>query len=391
MARDLFNVELGYGIFNENGDTLQAAIITGSAVPDGTSGKQGDAPIGSLYLRSGTGQLYQKIANAGNAADWELNGASSVGIGTFRGEQVVLVTDDTQGAGTRDVVANPFSDDDGTAVPLSEYVVGRYIISDADGTPALLEITNVVGDDVTFAAATPALNNQDTFTTRFYLPDSPDSQEGQAIVQYNGSIIVKIGDIDWNFADGISINTGYTPASGDISSSDTVQSAIEKLDGNNDAQDTLLGTAQGDTDLGIFANDTISPNSSVKDALQELEIAVEGTPSEQTGVSSATVLDSVLVDDFRSAAWLVTAFDEANPADVRSAIVHGANNGTSSADATNTDDNVSSILQSGVFNTQIAVILSGAGASQEMQLQVNSSEPGVTFTAVRLGAAPSGY
>jgi hypothetical protein len=391
MARETFNSELGYGIYAENGD-IQALIISGTLVPDGVSGKQGDAPIGSIYLRSGTGELYQKIANAGAPADWELNGSSSVGIGTWRGEQVVLVTNDTQGAGTRDVVANPFSDDDGTAVPLSQYVVGRYIISDADGTPALLEITNVVGDDVTFAVAGTPLSNQDTFTTRFYLPDSPDSQEGQAIVQYDGSIVIKIGDIDFSFATGIDLSGAYSAASGDVASGDTVELAIEKLDGNNDAQDSLLGTSQGDTDLGLFPNNDVIPdNSSVKDALDAVAQEAEGQPSEQTGVNSATTLDSVLVDSYRSVAWLVTAFDEANPADVKSAIVHGANNGTTSADATLTDDNASSLLQSGVFNTQIAVVLSGTGAAQEMVLQVNSSEPGVTFTAIRLGAAPSGY
>ena len=74
MARDLLNAELGLGIFAENGDDALSAIISGTAVPDGVSGQQGSAPIGSLYLRSGTGELYQKVANGGAPSDWELNG-----------------------------------------------------------------------------------------------------------------------------------------------------------------------------------------------------------------------------------------------------------------------------------------------------------------------------
>jgi hypothetical protein len=45
----------------------------------------------------------------------------------------------------------------------------------------------------------------------------------------------------------------------------------------NDAQDTLLGTAQGALDLGTFTGAIISDNNSVKGALQELETSLEST------------------------------------------------------------------------------------------------------------------
>lgn len=397
MSRVTFNAELGFGINALNGDEL-VKILSGTLTPDGTSGQQSIAPIGSLYLRSGTGELYQKIANAGNASDWQLNGSSSATIGKWRPESVVLTTDEAQAPGVRDVVANPFTDDDGTAVALSEYVVGEYIIADSDGTPVLLEITDVTANNVTFAAASSPLVAEDTFVTKFYLPDSPDSQEGRAIVNFNGSVIIKLADIDFGIATGINLSSSYAAAAGNPLASDTVEAAIAKLDGNNDAQDTLLGTAQGDTNLGTFAGSIISDNNTVKGALSELEAEIEsvealanGSPQVETGVSTATILDSLLVDQYRSAVWLVTGFDEANPQDAKSQIIHGVNDGTASADAASVDDNKFSLNSTGAFNFQVSVVLNGSGTSQTMDLEVNTSEPGVTFSCVRLGAAPSGY
>lgn len=275
MSRQFFGIEKGLDIYAENGG-LQVRLLSGTAAPTGT-GDQSDAPIGSLYIRSGTGELYQKILNNGNSGDWELNGASQAAVGNWRGESLLLVTDEVQGAGTRDVVASPFVDDDGAAVPLGDYQVGGHIISDADGTPALLEITNVSGNNVTFAVASPALAQSDTFVTEYYLPDSPDAQEGYAVVVYNGSVMVKIADINWNLADGINMAAGYAAQNGSITSADTVNSAIEKLDGNQQDLTSAVGVAQGDTDIGTFTGDIISDNTTVVGALQELETELVDT------------------------------------------------------------------------------------------------------------------
>lgn len=45
---------------------------------------------------------------------------------------------------------------------------------------------------------------------------------------------------------------------------------------SNATQHTLIGVLSGDTDLGVFSGSTITDNSSVKTAIQELETAVEG-------------------------------------------------------------------------------------------------------------------
>lgn len=282
MSRQNHAIEKALRIYKENSNTDFVDFLFGTAAPGGDAGEQDAAPIGSFYLRQNgaSSGMYQKKANAGATGDWELNGASAATIGTFRGEKVRAVTNDTVTAGVaRDLVASPFADDEGTTLVAADFAIGEFIIADSDGTPVLLEVTAISAPSVTFSTpgSAPTLSEGDTFVANNYLPDTPGDQEGQAIVHYNGSVIVKIGDVDWNFADGINMAAGYTAGSGDVSASDTVQSAIEKLDGNNDAQDSVLGTAQGAVDLGTFTGATISDNVSVKVALQELETAYEET------------------------------------------------------------------------------------------------------------------
>ena len=481
MARVLHQIEKGLRISKENSDTEFIDFLFGSAAPGGDAGEQDAAPIGSLFLQQNgaSSKLYQKVANAGNTSDWQENGASAAQIGVWRPEDVQVVTNDTVTAGVaRDLTASPFADDEGTLLTASDFTVGQFGIFDADGTPVLLEVTNVSAPNVTFdtPVSAGALSANDTFITPNYLPDSPGDQEGQAIVNYNGSVMTKVGDIDWNFADGIYLAAGYTPASGDVGASDTVQSAIEKLDGNNDDQDTLLGTSQGDTDLGTFPGNTIADGETVKGALTDLEGAYEETDAnvddlitlsgvaenavdlgtfpgdiisdnntvkgaltevetelvdtrdnvddlitlsgaaenatnlgaftgfgtilytatetiksalqkvadflghlrsaEVTGVTTATTVDEVPVATYGACKWLVHAFEEATPANVKAVEVYAINDGSTA------DDTQYAKLKLGSnFNLDLSVDISGGN----MRLRAASSTAGITVRARRLG------
>lgn len=276
MSRDLFEIEKGLRITGENSDITNLDFLFGAAAPGGDSGDQDASAIGSIYIRQNgsSSTLYQKVASNNNAGDWQENGSSSAAVGAWRGEKVIAVTNDAITAGAaRDLAASPFADDDAPLLTAADFQVGDFVIGDADGTPVLLEVTAVASPSVTFStpASAPVLAKDDTFISRNYLPDAPGTQEGQAIVNYNGTVMVKIADIDWNFADGIQLALGYAAASGDVSDADTVQEAIQKIDGNNDAQDTLLGTAQAALNLGTFPGVSISDNNTVKGALTELE------------------------------------------------------------------------------------------------------------------------
>lgn len=391
----LFSVQKGYKITDEDCNSLFEELV-GIGAPGGDAGDQDAAPLGSIYHEIGSSNTYKKIANAGATTDWELFGAPvSFDMG-FRNEKVRVGTSEAITPGVRNLTTTPFTDDDGTTIDASAFSVGEFIISGiGTGSPVLLEVTAVSAPNVTFAtpgSASP-LAEGDNFVISNYLPDAPDDQEAQALVHYNGTDMVKLGDVNWNFADGIALTATYAAAPGDVQPSDTVEQAIAKLDGNLDALNTLLGTAQGALDLGVVAGGVVPDNSTVKAALEALSEKAMGLPEELNNVAALTNLDSILVDDFRSAVWLVSAFDEANPGNSKSYIVHGINNGTAAADATaaGTDYTVFGVLSTGAFNSQISVSVSGAGATQQMNLEVNSSEPGVTYTSVLLGSTPSGY
>lgn len=477
MARDLQELELGIKVTDVNSDD-GVSILQGSAVPDGVSNKQDEAAIGSIYLRRGTGELYQKKNNAGNAADWELQGGAS--IGTWRPEKVRVVTGDTgvTSGVPRNLTTTPFSDDEGTQLSASDFAVDEYAIID----DILYRVSAVAAPNVTFdTTGVTALSEGDTFVGINYLPDSPGDQEGQAIVTYNGTEVVKIADIDWNFADGISLAAGYGAASGDVTSADTVQSALEKIDGNNDAQDSVLGTSQGDTTLPNFSGNTISDGNNVVGALQELElaheevdqnvddlIALSGSPEnstdhgtftttvipdnsntkqalealgakdeaqdvvvaeidqnvddlialsgvpenstnlgaftgygsifftatetiksalqkvvdfigglrniEVTGITTQTAVDQVPVASVGACKWIIYAFEEASPTDVRMIEVNALNDGTSSK------ENVVNKLKIGGFNLDVDTDVSGGN----MRLLVASSTAGVTVRVRRV-------
>lgn len=384
MARTEFSVELGLRLFGENGDTY-SALLRGNGAPAG-GGTQDEAQQGSLFLDETNGALYIKFL-AGSGADRWRRMAKTEDVGLAIRGKLKVVTNDPQGPGVRDLTATPFIDDDGIGIDASSFVVGDSIISDANGTPALLEVTAVSAPNVTFAAATPVLQDLDNFVTRYYLPD-PAGQENQALVQYlsAGPSVVKIADADWAFANAIDLAAGYSPVNGDPAAGDSVQLAIEKLDGNQDDIQTTLGVPQGSVDMGTFTGATIPDNSTTKEALQSLETAVEtlDAKSQAVGVSSPTVLDEVLVDDVLACEWEIVATLDSDPSRKKFFKMSAIHNGTASADATNTDDNTFSRLRLGAnFNTDRSTALNGSGPTQTMQLIVDSSTPGVTYTARR--------
>lgn len=377
MSRILHGIEKGLRIYAENSQTVFVDYLFGSAAPGGDSGEQDAASIGSIYLRQNgaSSEIYQKKFATNATSDWVLNGSASAVVGKWRPEKVVAVTNDTQGAGTRDLTASPFADDDGTLLTAADFAVDDYIISDADGTPALLRVSAVSSPNVTFAAAASPLVAEDTFIAINYLPD-PNLGENRAIVNYNGSVIVKLGDIDWAIATGINLSGAYVAASGNVAPSDTVEAAIAKLDGVNDNQDTTLGLAQGATHFGTFTGLSLADNQTAKQLFQRLEVLLEQMRGVQVaGITAATTVDSVPHATVKACKWLVEAFEDATPANRQAKEVYALNNGTA------VDDTIYSKLKTGSnFNLTISVDISGA----DMRLRAASSTAGVTVTARRI-------
>lgn len=359
MARQLYTVEKGFRITAENDENVAIDFLFGSGVP-GLAAQENDAQVGSSYFRTTDGSFWLKTTAGSGTDKWSQTTTTSVI--NFRSEKVVVLTNDADpGAGA---YTGPFGDDDGgaPAVDNTGFSVGDHIIFDADGTPVLYEVTATSGSDITLAAAALPLGDGDAFVVRHYLPDSPSSQEVSALVFYNGTTVEKIGDLNWNFADGINLAAGYAASSGNVDSNDTVQSALQKLDGNIDAIDTRQGLAQGATNFGATSGgqNVLPQNATAKQLFEAIEGEID-TYQTAAGVTTTTVLDSVPIADYEAVEWLVHAELNSTPANRKLVRVLALHNGTAAAADTQDKVKVGSN-----FNTTIAVAVNGAN----MELQV---------------------
>lgn len=384
--RELFTVEKGLHIVPENGD-VGVAIISGAGIPGGDAGEQDAAEVGSLYLRT-TGQIYKKIASGNLASDWENMQNVDLSLFAFRSEHVIAATGDVAPASGAviNLTTTPFGDDDAPDLSAADFVVGDHIIFGVGGVPKLMRVSVVAAPNITVMDADLPIANNNGFMVENYLPDSPDAQEKQALVMMSAGSIVKLGDVNWSFADGINLAAAYASQNGVISSADTVNSAIEKLDGNQQDIQSTLGVAQGAVNLGAFAGEIIPDNQNVKQALQSLETEIEsGGRSGLVGVTAVQTVDSVLVDLVPAAKWYVEIEKSSAPGNKVAMEVFALNNGTVGSDASAIDKTVYSKLKVGAnFNYVLDVVLSGVGAAQTMGLTISSSEiGGVSIKAFR--------
>lgn len=420
MARNFFAIEKGLRIYKENSNTLFVDVIFDAGAPAGTSGETDAASVGSIYTNTTNGGIWKKIADTSSASDWAELGDVTIDELKWRNEKVRFATVDTLAAGSVNVLT--LSDNDDMAY--GDIAVGEYVIGDVDGTPALFEVTATPGTpNITIAVASLPLANNDTFVVQQYLPD-PTGQEGQAIIHFPlaAGAGVKIGDIDWEFATGINISGGYTPANGTVSSADSVESAIEKLDGNQQDLITLSGQAQGATSHPSFTGVTIPDNSTTAGALQSLETAYEETDAnvddlitlsgvaenstsfgtftgdtladsqtakqlyqrietlleqlrgvQVTGITTITAVDSVPHASVKAVKWLVEIFSEATPANREAFEVYALTDGT------NVDDTSYAKLKLGanIAGLTIGVAISGAN------LNLNVTATGAVTATVR--------
>jgi hypothetical protein len=336
MTQDYFKVELGYELTSPNSQS-GPRWLQGSAAPGGEAITD-DAPIGSFYTRT-NGQFYTKVANTGSASDWEEKTSSGPTSFSWRSELVRAATADTLSAGAGQ---DPTSwSDNESGLDATNWNIGDYILSDVDGTPALFEITGKDSStSITLTAASKALADKDTFIVQAYLPDSPASQEQQSIIHFPDATLsaIKISDFNWEFATGINLSSGYAASSGDIADSDTVESAIQKLDGNNDAQDSVLGTDQGATDFGSFSGTSFADGQDAKQLFQRVETLLEQMRGVRvSGITTAATVDSVLHADVKACKWMVEAFEDATPANRKAfevyALTDGGGGGESTAPA----------------------------------------------------------
>jgi len=153
----------------------------------------------------------------------------------------------------------PFSDDEGTQMIISDFAGGDYLLSvNTSGSDKRFLIWDDSGTlrVTTSGVAQPALGY--TYTVANDLIDSPDAQENSSIYTYNGTDLIKIGDVDFSVADGINLSATYAIAGSttvEPAGGDSVETAISKLHAGALGDDAITTRiiapgAVGSTELG---------------------------------------------------------------------------------------------------------------------------------------------
>lgn len=246
--------------------------------------------------------------------------ANSVDLGTFTGS---LIPDNSTIKSALQALETEIE-----AIPSPFYYAGTW--SAATNTPALSNADTGVQGAVYYVTVTGSVNfgagaisfepgdkvaNNGTTWDKWDMTDAVASVNNQT-----GAVVLEADDIE--------VALGYTAGAGVVAAGDTIQQALEKLDGNiqahidntegaheasaisvapsgnldaTDVQSALLelqgdidslvtlsGVPSGSTDLGTFTGAIIPDNSDVKEALQALETEIETLPVGSAGDISET-------------------------------------------------------------------------------------------------------
>lgn len=379
MAREFFEIEGGIRITGVNDDAAAVQHLFGTAVP-GALAQENNAEVGSVYFRNGTAQIYQKTAAGSGTNKWtRVAFVTDITGLKWRSERVVVTTGDAV-PGVLPANITAFADDDGggPAVNNTGFVVGDFVIFASASGAVILEVTATSALDITVdtPASAGALTDNDAFVSKFYLPDSPASQEGQALIVYEGSTtsMLKIGDVNWDLATGINTSPSYTAGSGNPVSGDSVEAVLQKIDGNVDAVDSRQGLVQGAINFGAFTGgQNVLPNAATAKAILQAIADEVDTYKTAAAVTAPVVLDSVPIANYETVEWLVHAVLDSAPTRRKVFRIMALHDG-----ATVVKEVVDKIRVGASFNTTGSIVINGTN----MELQV-AATAAVTFRSHR--------
>jgi len=221
------------------------------------------------------------------------------------------------------------------------------------------------------------LRTGDTFITQNYLPDIDTREKGLAIVQYNGTAFIKLSDIDFETADSISFSnyvvSGVPTSAAYPVSTDSIEGAILKFHRimlNFEAQ---FGIPFNTANIGAMSGATITSNTTVKDALQEI---VNKTRFENnlSNITTSTVLDTIAVAQAKSVQWEVQVIVAADPTRTYSLVINALTNGTTADWSESNIREIGTIINGLAFSVDVV--------ATNLRLLASSSEA-VNITATR--------
>lgn len=373
MSLQLFRVDGGISDGKVN-------YLSGDVEP-GTAGYTAEAPIGSYYSHTLTGDSYKKI-NAGSGTDkWKNISVAIASVSWREPAEVIDLVSNALPTGT----ANQPIVVDGISITDGQRVLFAGLTADAN-VYTYDQVTGTFSEDP---------DNVETSGDTLYIIQGTNgghtyTYNGTAWVRTNSSTLDELGYIRTFIGKGSvgSITPTYTEQNY-ITTGDSLALAIDLIDQAlkvaEDKVDAAIGAVglQADGTLAGTAFDGtnyLAGQTTILNALLALDTAVANSEGDVVqaaadNVTLATAVDSVLVDEVRSIEWIVYVEEAANPANRRKFQVSAMHDGTAVADATSVDWNSASVLRMGsnITGLDTTVTLSGTGAAQAMELTVVST------------------
>jgi hypothetical protein len=216
-------------------ETSRAEAAEATYLPLAGGTMSGDLDMGSNSIDNVTDPTLAQQAATMHYVDQQV--AASAGALSWRAASVVISGSTTlNGAAEGATVASllPLSDDTQptATVVIGDFVAGSYILYNNGASSKLIQVYSDSGTLKITYLGFSALAQNSTFLVDNDLSYLPNTDDGVAIYAYVNSAFVRLGSLQFNFADGINIATPFTPSAGVVAAGDTVQAAIEKMVAN---------------------------------------------------------------------------------------------------------------------------------------------------------------
>ena len=271
--------------------------LSGTQTIDGVAVESGDRVLVKEQTDASENGIYEAAAGAWSRAadaDGNPNGEVTSGMYVFveqgtanAGQGYVLITPDPIVLDTTDLTFSQFSGAGsavaGTGIDITGNVISvdPAVLQDIADLATLSGVSENSTDLGLFTGSTIADNS--TIKAALQSLETKAEQNASASANNSTTLVDHETRITANEAAISTLQSGASGAAADIA--DIL---------------TTIGTADGDTDLGTFTGATITDNSSVKTALQELETALEAVEA-GSGDESAVLANAAEIAALRQA------------------------------------------------------------------------------------------
>ena len=277
---------------------------------------------------------------------------------------IVAVTADVVNTGASAYSGtDKFADDDEPYWDYSHWQNGDEVLSVNATTSGMIYTWNTAADQW---VQTDVLGANDAVSVRYDFLDAPGSQEDGAAYMMNAdqTAVIKIADFDLENASTIALSSAYTVSSGTITSADSVESAIAKLDGRADgANDDITAL-----ELRVSTNETNIASNDVDIATNASGIAANAAAIASNDIdiyNNSVAIATNAADIITNASGI--AINAADIDDLEAAL--GSSNGLAGMDYTSTayvTEDTSAVAAISVLDenlSALAATVSGLGTS----------------------------